>query len=58
MMGQPVILADHPIWLALPAFGPAIVVAAVVVYVAVKNRRKSTAPDGDGGIGPSNDGTP
>ncbi|BBY81350.1 hypothetical protein H7I53_07005 [Mycolicibacterium pulveris] len=35
-----VILADHPIWLAVPAFAPAIVVAAVVAYIAVKNRRK------------------
>ena len=36
-----VVLADHPIWLAVPAFAPAIVVAGVVVYIAVKNRRKS-----------------
>ncbi|MCT7661496.1 hypothetical protein [Mycobacterium deserti] len=40
-----VILADHPIWLAVPAFAPAIVVAGVVVYIAVKNRRK---PGSDG----------
>jgi len=36
-----VILADHSIWLALPAFGPAFVVAGVVFYIARKNRRKS-----------------
>jgi hypothetical protein len=59
MMGQPdiVILADHPIWLAVPAFAPAIVVAGVVVYIAVKNRRKD-----DGGsqphAGTRQDGTP
>ena len=41
-----VILADHPIWLAVPAFAPAIVVAAVVVYIAVKNRRKPESKDG------------
>ncbi|MGV0644266.1 hypothetical protein [Mycolicibacterium sp. XJ879] len=41
-----VILADHPIWLAVPAFAPAIVVAAVVVYIAVKNRRKRENKDG------------
>ncbi|MDA4108365.1 hypothetical protein [Mycolicibacterium holsaticum] len=35
-----VVLADHSIWLAVPAFAPAIVVAAVVVYITVKNRRK------------------
>lgn len=42
MTPQPdvVILADHPIWLAVPAFAPAIVVAGVVIYIAAKNRRK------------------
>ncbi len=39
-----VILADHPIWLAVPAFAPAIVVAGVIVFIAAKNRRK---PDND-----------
>ncbi|MDA2894076.1 hypothetical protein PDG61_24425 [Mycolicibacterium sp. BiH015] len=39
-----VVLADHPIWLAVPAFAPAIVVAGVIVYIAAKNRRK---PDQD-----------
>lgn len=38
-----VILADHPIWLAVPAFAPAIVVAGVVVYIALKNRRSGSA---------------
>lgn len=53
MMGQSnvVILADHPVWLAVPAFAPAVVVAAVVVYIAVKNRRKrdgaQAAPEDD-----------
>jgi hypothetical protein len=43
MTPQPdvVILADHPIWLAVPAFAPAFVVAGVVIYIAAKNRRKS-----------------
>ena len=50
-MGEPsgpnvAILADHPIWLAVPAFAPAIVVAGVVVYIAMKNRRKP----GSGGV--------
>lgn len=42
MTPQPevVVLADHPIWLAVPAFAPAIIVAGVVVYIAAKNRRK------------------
>lgn len=42
-----VILADHPIWLAVPAFAPAIVVAGVVVYIAVRNRRRAGAAHGD-----------
>ena len=43
MTGGPgvVILADHPVWLAVPAFAPAIVVAGAVVYIALKNRRRS-----------------
>lgn len=51
------VLADHPIWLAVPAFAPAIVVAAVVIFIAVKNRRKPETgrPDSDGG---SQDGSP
>lgn len=44
------ILADHPIWLAVPAFAPAIVVAGVVVYIAVKNRRKRETKSTDEGI--------
>lgn len=42
MTGSPdvVILADHSILLALPAFAPAIVVAGVVFYIARKNRAK------------------
>ncbi len=45
------LLADHPIWIAVPAFAPAIVVAGVVVYIAAKNRRK------DGGT-TDREGTP
>ena len=43
MTGSPdvVVLADHPIWIAVPAFAPAIVVAAVVVYIAARNRQKA-----------------
>ena len=42
-----VILADHPIWLAVPAFAPAIVVAGVVVYIAMKNRRRNDGTPND-----------
>jgi hypothetical protein len=38
-------LADHTLLLALPAFAPAVVVVGVVVYVAMRDRRrKSDAP--------------
>ncbi|BBY74771.1 hypothetical protein MPRF_16700 [Mycolicibacterium parafortuitum] len=36
-----VVLADHPIWIAVPAFAPAFVIAGVIVYIAAKNRRRS-----------------
>ena len=42
-----VLLADHPVWLAVPAFAPAIVVAGVVIYIAVKNRQKEEKQDRD-----------
>jgi hypothetical protein len=38
------LLADHSVWLALPALAPAFVVSGVVVYIAVRNRRKGEAP--------------
>lgn len=42
-------LADHPLILALPAFAPAILVAGVVVYIALKDRRNGgDEVDGDG----------
>jgi len=45
------ILADHSFWLAVPALAPALVVAGIVVYIAVKNRRKS-----DEGTGTNTEG--
>jgi hypothetical protein len=33
------ILAHHGLLLAIPAFAPAIVVAGVVIYVALRDRR-------------------
>ena len=33
------ILADHTLLLAIPAFAPAIIVVAVVVWVAMRDRR-------------------
>ena len=45
VMGQPHVdyLADHTLLLALPAFAPAVVVAGVVVYVAMRDRRNRDA---------------
>jgi cytochrome c-type biogenesis protein CcmH/NrfF len=33
------VVADHTLLLALPAFAPAVVVVAVVVFVAMRDRR-------------------
>jgi hypothetical protein len=35
-----VILAHHSLLLAIPAFAPAIAVAGVVTYIAMRDRRK------------------
>lgn len=40
-------LADHSVLLAIPAFAPAMVVVGVVVYVAMRDRRRGDAGDGD-----------
>lgn len=42
MTGPPdvAVLADHSVLLAIPAFAPAIVIAGVVVYIAMRDRRK------------------
>jgi hypothetical protein len=37
------ILAHHGLLLAIPAFAPAIAVAGVVIYVALRDRSKSDA---------------
>ncbi|WKG03386.1 hypothetical protein [Mycolicibacterium sp. HK-90] len=37
--------ADHTLLLALPAFAPALVVVGVVVYIAMRDRRRKD--DGD-----------
>lgn len=43
------ILADHSVLLAIPAFLPAFAVAGVVIFLAVRDRRRGdpddTAPD-------------
>lgn len=38
------VLADHSVWLAVPAFAPAFIVAGVVAYIAMKDRRNRDGP--------------
>ena len=47
MTAQPdvTLLADHSALLAIPAFAPAFAVAGVVIYVAMRDRRKGDKPD-------------
>jgi hypothetical protein len=53
------ILADHGLLLAIPAFAPAIAVAGVVIYVALRDRRRTTdASRGENSNAPSQDGSP
>jgi hypothetical protein len=42
---EPEILADHSILLAIPAFAPALVVVAVVIWIVMRDRRR--ADDGE-----------
>ncbi len=37
-------MAHHMLLLAIPAFLPAVVVVAVILYVALKDRRKGVGP--------------
>jgi hypothetical protein len=53
------ILAHHGLLLAIPAFAPAIAVAGVVTYVALRDRRrKSDTPRGDISDSPRQDDSP
>jgi hypothetical protein len=58
MTGQPhaEILAHHGLLLAIPAFAPAIAVAAVVVYIAVRDRRSPDKAQSETSDSPSQDG--
>lgn len=47
--------ADHTLLLALPAFAPAVVVVGVVVYIAVRDRRRGDAAHDEGGEDGSRD---
>lgn len=45
MVDQVQYQADHTLLLALPAFAPAVVVVGVVVYVAMRDRRRPRQDD-------------
>ncbi len=49
MTGSPdtVILAHHSLLLAIPAFLPAVLVAGVVVYIAMRDRRSDNDSDSE-----------
>jgi hypothetical protein len=47
-------VAHHMLLLAIPAFLPAIVVVAVILYVALKDRRNGVAPDAKQQSDPAN----
>ncbi len=53
-----VFLADHSVLLAIPAFAPAFVVAGVVIYVAMRDRRKGDEPHTERSRPASEDGAP
>jgi hypothetical protein len=60
MTGQPhvEILAHHGLLLAIPAFTPAIVVAGVVIYIAVRDRRSPDAAQDESSGSAGQDGSP
>ena len=60
MIGQPhvEILAHHGLLLAIPAFAPAIAVAGVVIYVAIRDRRKGEDPQRENSDASGQDGSP
>ena len=53
------ILAHHGLLLAIPAFAPAIAVAGVVIYVALRDRRRtSDSGQSENSDSPSDNGSP
>lgn len=53
-----VLLADHSLLLAIPAFVPAFVVAGVVVYIAMKDRRNRDGAHSEEAGSTDQDGSP
>jgi hypothetical protein len=44
--------------LAIPAFAPAVAVAGVVIYIAVRDRRRGDAPQRENSDASGQDGSP
>ncbi|RDH74355.1 hypothetical protein DVS77_32160 [Mycolicibacterium moriokaense] len=53
-----VVLADHSLLLAIPAFVPAFVVAGVVVYIAMRDRRNRDGTHSEEPGATNQDGSP
>jgi hypothetical protein len=53
-----VFLADHSVLLAIPAFAPAFVVAGVVIFIAMRDRRQGDEPHNESSGPASEDRTP
>jgi hypothetical protein len=60
MTGHPEveILAHHSLLLAIPAFAPAVAVAGVVIYIAVRDRRNGGTPRRENSDASGQDGSP
>jgi hypothetical protein len=52
------IVAHHGLLLAIPAFAPAIAVAGVVIYVAVRDRRHADTAHNENSDASGQDGSP
>lgn len=39
--------SDVGLWMSLPAFGPAVIVAAAVIVIVRRDRRRNPDPDSD-----------
>lgn len=48
-------VAHHMLLLAVPAFLPAVIVVAVIVYIALRDRRAARSDDSRGGPSASDD---
>ena len=57
-IGDITVLADHSLLLAIPAFVPAFIVAGVVAFIAMKDRRNKDRPHSEEPGSNEQDGSP